>query len=144
MNLDEDEGIGAHLPVYIFYNLLLLTFCLAAIPVFLFKMIFSPRRRRVFAQKLGFLPREIFASLNGKPRIWVHAVSVGEVSAIHPAYLHPVFRCWSARPRSRSVPGSGTDRAFYLDSRTGATAAAVDRQIVEKRDRPGIVDRVKS
>jgi 3-deoxy-D-manno-octulosonic-acid transferase len=70
--------------VYIFYNLLLGTFCIAAFPLFVFKMIFYPRRLRVFVQKLGFLPRGIFAAMTGKPRIWMHAVSVGEVSAIHP------------------------------------------------------------
>ncbi len=70
--------------MYILYNLLLGTFCIAALPLFFYKMIFHPHRRRVFAQKLGFLPRDVVAGMKGKPRIWVHAVSVGEVSAIHP------------------------------------------------------------
>ena len=84
MNLDEDEGIEAYLPVYIFYNLLWGIFGVAVLPFFALKMIFNSHRRRVFAQKLGFLRQEIFAGMNGKPRIWIHAVSVGEVSAIHP------------------------------------------------------------
>ena len=70
--------------MYIFYNLLGGIFGVAVLPFFALKMIFNSHRRRVFAQKLGFFPREIFARMNGKPRIWVHAVSVGEVSAIHP------------------------------------------------------------
>ena len=47
-------------------------------------MIFNSNRRKVLAQKLGFLPKSIVAQMKGAPRIWVHAVSVGEVSAIHP------------------------------------------------------------
>ncbi len=36
------------------------------------------------AQKLGFIDKEIRAKMKGNPRIWVHAVSMGEVSAVHP------------------------------------------------------------
>ncbi len=70
--------------MFLFYNLLLGTFCLATLPLLLFKMIFHSNRHEAFAQKLGFLPKEILSGMKGKPRIWVHAVSVGEVSAIHP------------------------------------------------------------
>jgi len=37
----------------------------------------------MFSQKLGFVPRETWAKVKGKPRIWIHAVSMGEVSAVH-------------------------------------------------------------
>jgi len=70
--------------VYILYNFLLWLFCLAAVPLLLAKMIFSRKNRLVLAQKLGFIPEEILARMKGEPRIWVHAVSGGEVSAIHP------------------------------------------------------------
>jgi len=70
--------------VYILYNFLLGLFCLAALPLVLTKMIFSRKNRLIFAQKLGFIPEEILARMKGEPRIWVHAVSGGEVSAIHP------------------------------------------------------------
>ena len=70
--------------MYIAYNLLLLTFSLAAFPFLLAKMAFSSSSRRIFAQKLGFIPAETLDALKGEPRVWVHAVSAGEVSAIHP------------------------------------------------------------
>jgi 3-deoxy-D-manno-octulosonic-acid transferase len=70
--------------VYIFYNFLLWTFALAALPWLLVKLISSGRNREIFGQKLGFIPAGILSRMKGEPRIWVHAVSGGEVSAIHP------------------------------------------------------------
>jgi 3-deoxy-D-manno-octulosonic-acid transferase len=70
--------------VYILYNLLLFFFTLGALPLFLAKVIFSGKKRRIFVQKLGFLPRETLDRMKGEPRIWVHAVSLGEVGAVHP------------------------------------------------------------
>ena len=70
--------------MYILYNLILWTFSLAALPWLLAKLVSSGKNREIFAQKLGFIPAEIMALMKGEPRIWVHAVSVGEVSAIHP------------------------------------------------------------
>jgi 3-deoxy-D-manno-octulosonic-acid transferase len=70
--------------VYILYNLLLFFFTLGALPLFLAKVIFSGKKRRIFVQKLGFLPGETLDRMKGEPRIWVHAVSLGEVGAVHP------------------------------------------------------------
>jgi 3-deoxy-D-manno-octulosonic-acid transferase len=70
--------------VYIFYNLLLLVFSLGAFPIFLAKLVFSPQKRGTYAQKLGFLPLETVEKLEGDPRVWIHAVSLGEVGAVHP------------------------------------------------------------
>ena len=70
--------------MYILYNLLLRVFFFAAAPLFLVQWIFSPEKREAFAQKLGFLPPATLARMTGSPRIWVHAVSLGEVSAVHP------------------------------------------------------------
>jgi 3-deoxy-D-manno-octulosonic-acid transferase len=70
--------------VYILYNLLLWAFSILAAPVLLAKWIFSGEKRGVFTQKLGFLPGATLAAMEGAPRIWVHAVSLGEVSAVHP------------------------------------------------------------
>jgi 3-deoxy-D-manno-octulosonic-acid transferase len=72
--------------VYILYNLLLFFFSLGALPLFLVKVIFSRKKRKIFAQKLGFLPRETLERMKGEPRVWVHAVSLGEVGAVHPLF----------------------------------------------------------
>ncbi len=70
--------------MFIFYNLLLLVFSLGAFPIFLAKLVFSPQKRRTYAQKLGFLRLETVRKLEGDPRVWIHAVSLGEVGAVHP------------------------------------------------------------
>ncbi len=70
--------------MYILYNLLLWAFSILAAPVLLAQSIFSREKREVFTQKLGFLPEATLGAMKGAPRIWVHAVSLGEVSAVHP------------------------------------------------------------
>ena len=70
--------------MYLLYNLLVHALFLIALPYFLFQIIFSSKNREMFLQKLGFVPREVWAACPGEPRIWIHAVSMGEVSAVHP------------------------------------------------------------
>ena len=70
--------------MYILYNLLLGAFGVGVLPLFLAKVIFSRKKREIFSQKLGFIPEETLAGMKGEPRIWLHAVSLGEVSAAHP------------------------------------------------------------
>ena len=70
--------------MYPLYNLLVHALFLIALPYFLFQIIFSSKNREMFLQKLGFVPREVWAACPGEPRIWIHAVSMGEVSAVHP------------------------------------------------------------
>ena len=72
-------------PMRFLYNILLL---IAAIPVLLFfllKMLITGKYRNSFIQKLGGRQENILARINkeGK-RIWIHAVSVGEVTAAAP------------------------------------------------------------
>ena len=70
--------------MFIFYNLLLLVFSVGAFPIFITKLVFSSQKRRVYAQKLGFLPWRTLEKVKGQPRVWIHAVSLGEVGAVHP------------------------------------------------------------
>ncbi len=69
--------------MYFFYSFVLTALGLVSFPFFLAKMIFAGKTYGSLTQKLGFLPAEICAA-RGEPRIWVHAVSVGEVSAVQP------------------------------------------------------------
>ncbi len=49
------------------------------------KMAFTGKYRKGFGQRFGILPPEILTGIkDGSPRIWVHAVSVGEVTAAAP------------------------------------------------------------
>jgi 3-deoxy-D-manno-octulosonic-acid transferase len=98
--------------VYIFYNLLLWMFCLAALPWLLAKLISSGKNRRLFAQKLGFIPQEVLAKMRGEPRIWVHAVSVGEVSAVHPL----IRQLREAYPEACLMLSTGTESGKKIAS----------------------------
>ncbi len=54
------------------------------LPFLFARMIFSREDRKILWQKFGFIPEEILAKMEGEPRVWIHAVSGGEVSAVHP------------------------------------------------------------
>jgi 3-deoxy-D-manno-octulosonic-acid transferase len=70
--------------LYAIYNLLLLAGSLVLIPYFGLKMLMTGKYRQSFGQKLGRIPPEVISAIKGHPRIWVHAVSVGEVTAAAP------------------------------------------------------------
>lgn len=91
--------------MYAFYNLLLGFFSFFALPLLSVKMIFSGGKRAALAQKLGFLPRETLIKLEGEPRIWVHAVSLGEVSAVHPL----IRRLREIYPKACLMLSTGTE-----------------------------------
>ncbi|MBW2598836.1 MAG: 3-deoxy-D-manno-octulosonic acid transferase [Deltaproteobacteria bacterium] len=45
---------------------------------------FAGKYRKSIGPKFGLIPRGVFEEMQGSPRIWVHAVSVGEVTAAAP------------------------------------------------------------
>ena len=53
-------------------------------PYFLIKMAFTGKYRKSFIQKLGGRQTQILINLADGPRVWIHAVSVGEVTAAAP------------------------------------------------------------
>src|SRR5438445_11106979 len=64
--------------MFILYNLLLLL----ASPVILPTLLAKKRCRPGLRQRLGWLPRDLVESRDGRPTIWVHAVSMGEATAV--------------------------------------------------------------
>ncbi len=71
----------------ILYNILWAIFLVGGAPVIILALRFKPKRRRTFLQRLGLtpLPRGIRqARQHRHPRIWVHALSVGEVISAVP------------------------------------------------------------
>ncbi|MEA1935305.1 MAG: glycosyltransferase N-terminal domain-containing protein, partial [Thermodesulfobacteriota bacterium] len=70
--------------MYTAYNILLFISSLFLIPYYLLKMIITGKYRKSLGPKFGFIKPEIFKKMEGSPRIWVHAVSVGEVTAAAP------------------------------------------------------------
>jgi len=67
-----------------FYNMLLFIAAFFFIPFFAVKILFAGKYRKSIGPKFGFVPQRVFEEMKGSPRIWVHAVSVGEVTAAAP------------------------------------------------------------
>ena len=70
--------------IYLLYNTLLFIAAFFLIPFFAVKIVFAGKYRKSIGPKFGFIPRKVFEEMRGSPRIWVHAVSVGEVTAAAP------------------------------------------------------------
>jgi 3-deoxy-D-manno-octulosonic-acid transferase len=70
--------------MYILYNITLFAAVIIILPYFLLKIIFTGKYRKSFIQKLGGRQARILAGLKNGPRVWIHAVSVGEVTAAAP------------------------------------------------------------
>jgi 3-deoxy-D-manno-octulosonic-acid transferase len=70
--------------MYILYNIILFAAAIIILPYFLLKIIFTGKYRKSFIQKLGGMQSKILANLKDGPRVWIHAVSVGEVTAAAP------------------------------------------------------------
>ena len=63
------------------YSLLLFLVLIVGAPVWLIRMVTSGRYRSGLSQRLGRVPTHLAATTAGRPVIWLHAVSVGEVLA---------------------------------------------------------------
>jgi 3-deoxy-D-manno-octulosonic-acid transferase len=70
--------------MYILYNIILMAAALFVMPYFLLKIIFTGKYRQSLVQKLGGRQTKMLANLKDGPRVWIHAVSVGEVTAAAP------------------------------------------------------------
>ena len=69
----------------IFYNIFQITGLILLFPLLLVKIIISPKYRGRFFLKLSFGIAELTQKLpDGKNRIWIHALSVGEVLSAQP------------------------------------------------------------
>jgi len=68
----------------ILYNILLFVAAVPGLLYFFLKMLITGKYRNSFIQKLGGRQGEILARLKEGKRVWIHAVSVGEVTAAAP------------------------------------------------------------
>lgn len=66
------------------YNIILGLSSLVLGPFYGLKILFTGKYRKSIGGKLGKVGPEMFNALDGTPRIWIHAVSVGEVTAAAP------------------------------------------------------------
>jgi len=68
----------------ILYNIMLFFAAIPGLLYFLLKMLITGKYRKSFIQKLGGRQKETLARLKKGRRVWIHAVSVGEVTAAAP------------------------------------------------------------
>ena len=69
------------------YNMLLWIAAVPGLLFFLFKMAFTGKYRHSFLQKLGMRQDHLLAGVQPGMRVWIHAVSVGEVTAAAPVVV---------------------------------------------------------
>jgi 3-deoxy-D-manno-octulosonic-acid transferase len=65
-----------------FYNVALLAALVAGAPWWLWRMATTQKYREGLRERLGRVPGRLAAGAGGRPLIWLHAVSVGEVLAV--------------------------------------------------------------
>jgi len=82
--LDTNAEKNKYTGMYALYNTILFAATFVILPYFLLKMVFTGKYRKSLVQKLGGRQTQILTNLGGGPRVWVHAVSVGEVTAAAP------------------------------------------------------------
>ena len=84
MFLDTKAEKSKDIFMYILYNTILFAAAIIILPYFLLKIIFTGKYRQSLVQKLGGRQTKMLANLKDGPRVWIHAVSVGEVTAAAP------------------------------------------------------------
>jgi len=70
--------------VYATYIALTSSLFVSCVPAFWIYTRLSGRYKKGFQERLGFVPRALTQRLSGSPRIWIHAVSLGEVKIADP------------------------------------------------------------
>jgi 3-deoxy-D-manno-octulosonic-acid transferase len=91
--------------MFVLYNILLLL----ASPVILMILLAKKRCRPGLRQRLGWLPRHLVESRGGLPTIWVHAVSMGETTAVVPLVQQLKTRYPAARVFVSTVTETGKE-----------------------------------
>jgi len=99
--------------MYLIYNILLLLSAVVLVPYYGMKMLLTGKYRASIGPKFGLTPRAAFDVMKGEPRIWTHAVSVGEVTAAAPivASLRELF------PRACIVLSTSTETGREMAQR---------------------------
>ena len=112
-------------PGYVLYNLALTAALLVGAPFWIPWVFLARKRRRNFPERLGLRGFPDLPPPDGRPRIWVHAVSVGETVAAAPllrllrerapgALLFVSNVTLTGRETSVKVLGAVVDEVFYF------------------------------
>lgn len=70
--------------MYLLYNLLLTIVTVLTLPAFCLYVLITGKHREGLGQRLGFISSQTPNDPSLKPRLWIHACSVGEVIVISP------------------------------------------------------------
>ena len=65
--------------LWVIYNVLFAIGYVLVLPRFLWRMWRRGGYRQGFMQRFGVYPPELLARIQATPRVWIHAVSVGEM-----------------------------------------------------------------
>jgi 3-deoxy-D-manno-octulosonic-acid transferase len=95
--------------MYLLYSALLAAGLLATLPYWVWQMSRHGKYHAGLSQRLGRVPHHL-ASQPGRPAVWIHAVSVGEVMAVSRLVLELRQRC----PQHRVVVSTTTDTGQQL------------------------------
>jgi 3-deoxy-D-manno-octulosonic-acid transferase len=106
--------------MYILYNIILIAAALFVVPYFMLKIIFTGKYRQSLVQKLGGRQAQILAKLKDGPRVWIHAVSVGEVTAAAPIVASLKMK----RPEVQIIFSTSTETGQEMAHRFIKDAAA--------------------
>lgn len=107
--------------MYLLYSMVLVLVFLLGSPYWLFAILWQGKYRKGLGQRLGLVPDRFLTSQ--PPRIWVHAVSVGEVMAISGLIeaLRREFPNWRALVSTTTDTGQrlagtrfGQENVFYF------------------------------
>jgi 3-deoxy-D-manno-octulosonic-acid transferase len=121
--------------MYIIYNIILFIAALIIAPYFLLKIIFTGKYRKSFIQKLGGRQAKILAGLKKAPRVWIHAVSVGEVTAAAPI----VASLKKKRPETEIIFSTSTETGQEMAKKLIKDASAL---IYFPLDIPAVVNKL--
>lgn len=91
--------------MYILYNVILVVASIIIVPYFLLKIIFTGKYRKSIISKLGGRQTKSLVGLKDGPRIWIHAVSVGEVTAAAPIVASLKVK----RPKAQIIFSTSTE-----------------------------------
>jgi len=70
--------------MHFLYNILVVCLAIAAIPLFIWRLLQEKGFGQRLRQSFGFIPAAVMAPVAGKNCIWIHAASVGEIVAASP------------------------------------------------------------
>jgi 3-deoxy-D-manno-octulosonic-acid transferase len=122
--------------MYLMYNLILKMVALLASPFVIGVLPFMPKWRRGFWARLGFYSRDVREALADlpRPRVWFHASSVGELSAVAPIAASLKER----HPNMAVVVSTMTQNGYRL---IGEKIPAMSQSLLVPLDFPGAVSR---